>query len=111
MKKTLKWIEEDLSYVPKGTLIFWLRIFQFVSLRKKDLLIMITLCSPGETINAKSLFKLLEGYETHFLTGHLHSNSNVVFNGTIWAQYGSCAEFGGMLMYVWSGTPPRIWSV
>ena len=34
----------------------------------------------GETINAEAVHQLLDGYETHFLTGHLHSNSNIVFN-------------------------------
>ena len=34
----------------------------------------------GETINAEAVHQLLDGYETHFLTGHLHSNSNIIFN-------------------------------
>lgn len=79
-EKTLKWIEEDLSYVPKGTLIFLVTHIPIrITEKERPFNYDYTLLA-GETINAKSLFKLLEGYETHFLTGHLHSNSNVVFN-------------------------------
>lgn len=79
-ERTFKWLEEDLSYVPKGTLVFVAahiptRITEELRPFKYDYMIM-----GGETINAESLYRLLDGYDTHFLTGHLHTNSNVVFN-------------------------------
>ncbi len=76
---TMKWVEEDLKYVSKGTLLFFIthiptRLTEGIQpFRYNDDLI-------GETINAESLHKLLEEYETHFISGHQHYNRNVVFN-------------------------------
>lgn len=79
-EKTLQWLEQDLSYVPKGTLVFVAahiptRITEKARPFEYDYMML-----AGETTNADALYKLLDGYETHFLTGHLHTNANVIFN-------------------------------
>lgn len=77
---TFKWLEEDLSYVPKGTLVFFMtHIPTRITEQKRPFNYDYGMLA-GETINAESVHRLLDGYETHFLTGHLHSNSNIVFN-------------------------------
>lgn len=77
---TFKWLKEDLSYVPKGTLVFFMTHIPTRVTEKKRPFSYDYLMLAGETINAEAIHQLLDGYETHFLTGHLHSNSNIVFN-------------------------------
>lgn len=79
-ENTFKWLEQDLSYVPKGTVVFVAAHIPFRSTVKEQPFVYTYEYLGGETINAESLFKLLEGYESHFLTGHMHTNSNVIFN-------------------------------
>ena len=77
---TFKWLEEDLSYVPKGTLVFFITHIPTRITEQKRPFNYDYAMLAGETINAEAVHQLLDGYETHFLTGHLHSNSNIVFN-------------------------------
>lgn len=77
---TFKWLKEDLSYVPKGTLVFFMtHIPTRITEQKRPFNYDYDLLA-GETINAEAVHQLLENYETHFLTGHLHSNSNIIFS-------------------------------
>lgn len=77
---TFNWLKEDLSYVPKGTLVFLMtHIPTRITEQKRPFNYNYAMLA-GETINAEAIHQLLDAYETHFLTGHLHSNSNIIFN-------------------------------
>lgn len=77
---TLNWIRNDLSYVPKGSLLFIAehipsrltvesRPFEFSFGAMAD-----------QTVNAESLYRIIENYDTHILSGHMHYNLNIVHN-------------------------------
>ncbi|WP_242489623.1 hypothetical protein [Bacteroides thetaiotaomicron] len=36
-----------------------------------------------ETVNTAALYKLLEGYNAHIISGHTHFNTNVCFNDSL----------------------------
>lgn len=74
---TIDWLRGDLAFVPKGTLLF---IVQHIPLR------MTAEQKPFEytygyladqTTNASALLRLVEGYDTHILSGHMHFNLNI----------------------------------
>lgn len=74
----LKWLEKDLALVPKDNpLVIFLHIPSFSQ---------IVAHNPGRDINKESvinreaLYKILEGYEAHLVSGHVHWNENTVTN-------------------------------
>ncbi len=78
-EQTMKWLEEDLSYVPEGTLVFFMTHIPTRITEKERPFAYNYARLGGETINAESVLRLLDKYETHFLSGHLHSNANIRF--------------------------------
>jgi hypothetical protein len=74
----LAWLEKDLALVPKDNpLVVFLHIPSFSQ---------IVAHNPGRDINKESvinreaLYKILEGYESHLISGHVHWNENTVNN-------------------------------
>lgn len=72
----LKWLEKDLALVPKDkAVVIFLHIPSFSQ---------IVAHNPGRDINKESvinreaLYKILEGYEAHLISGHVHWNENTV---------------------------------
>lgn len=79
-EQTLKWMEADLSYVPQGTLLFVICHIPTRVTEKERPFGYDYMRLGGETTNAGALHRMLDKYETHFLSGHLHSNANIVFS-------------------------------
>ncbi len=77
---TMKWLEEDLSHVPEGTLVFFITHIPTRITEKARPFSYNYSRLGGEVTNAEAVYRLLDKYETHFLSGHLHSNQNIIFN-------------------------------
>ncbi|MGN6420553.1 MAG: calcineurin-like phosphoesterase C-terminal domain-containing protein, partial [Pseudobacter sp.] len=79
-EKTFRWLEKDLSFVPEGTLVFlMLHIPTRLQTTQQPFAYDYTTIAD-QTVNAAALHRLLEGYDTHILSGHMHYNLNVQFN-------------------------------
>lgn len=77
---TFRWLEQDLAYVPKGSPVFLAAHIPIrLSSNSKPFQYDYNILG-GETTNAEALLKLLDEYDTHLLTGHMHTNTNVIFN-------------------------------
>ena len=78
-ERTLAWLEQDLSYVPKDHVVFVMMHIPSSyepKLKWNDL-------DSNLTSNVRGLFDLLEGRQAHLITGHTHFNHNVVFNDSL----------------------------
>ncbi len=75
----LSWLEQDLSYVSKDKVIV---VFMHIPANLSKEIKWNTLNADG-TVNVRSLFDMLEGYNTHIMTGHTHFNLNVCFSENI----------------------------
>ena len=78
-ERTFKWLEKDLSYVPKDKLIFVVMHIPS-SLQKK---LRYNTLDQDETVNTAALYELLKGYDAHIISGHTHFNTNVCFNDSL----------------------------
>ncbi|MBQ8501944.1 MAG: calcineurin-like phosphoesterase C-terminal domain-containing protein [Bacteroides sp.] len=78
-ERTYRWLEQDLSFVPKGSPVFVVMHIPS-SLSKK--LVWNKLCAD-ETNNIAPLFEMLKGYNAHCISGHTHYNVNVCFNDSL----------------------------
>ena len=67
------------SYVPKDKLVFVVMHIPS-SLQKKP---RYNTLDQDETVNTAALYKLLEGYNAHIISGHTHFNVNVCFNDSL----------------------------
>lgn len=76
-EKTFAWLEQDLSHVEKGSLIF---LIMHIPARLKDKQSPFQYSYGGiadQTVNVGSLFEMLKPYNTHIITGHMHYNLNI----------------------------------
>ena len=64
-ERTFQWLEKDLSYVPKDKLVFVVMHIPS-SLQKK---LRYNTLDQDETVNTAALYKLLEGYNAHIISG------------------------------------------
>ena len=78
-ERTFRWLEQDLSYVPEDNVIFVMMHIPTSSTPKLKYNTLI----QDETVNARSLYKMLEGRNAHILSGHTHYNQNVVFSDSL----------------------------
>ena len=72
---TFAWMEEDLKFVPKGSLVF---VIMHIPSSLTPKLQWNTLLQD-ETSNASALYDMLKGYNAHIISGHTHFNLNVCF--------------------------------
>ncbi|NGM60796.1 serine/threonine protein phosphatase [Sphingobacterium sp. SGG-5] len=92
-EKTFKWLEKDLSYVPKDKLVFLLvHIPTQLQAERKPFVYDYTALA-GVTVNASALYQLLENYETHIISGHTHCNQNVVHHERLY-EHNTAAACG-----------------
>lgn len=76
-EKQLNWLEKDLSYVKKGnTIVVVMHIPS--SLDDADLKEFSYSNISKSLANKKALYKILEPFQAHIITGHMHVNSNVL---------------------------------
>lgn len=78
-ERTFAWLEKDLSYVSRDKLVFVVMHIPS-SLQKK---LRYNTLDQDETVNTAALYKLLEGYNAHIISGHTHFNTNVCFNDSL----------------------------
>lgn len=78
-ERTFSWMEKDLSYIPKGSLVFVVMHIPSSSTKK----LAYNKLLQDETSNAASLFEMLKKYDSHIITGHTHFNLNVSFNDSL----------------------------
>ncbi len=74
---TIDWLRGDLKYVPKGTLLV---VVQHIPVRMTDQQKPFEYTYgylADQTTNAAALLRIVEGYDAHFITGHMHLNLNV----------------------------------
>jgi len=105
-ERIFQWLTQDLSYIPKGSTVF-LAMHIPVSLNEKPQPFSYTAENMGQqTVNASSLFKILEPYNAHILTGHMHYNRNIVHSGSLY-EHNTAATCGTWWQgdYCLDGTP------
>lgn len=78
-ERTFAWMEQDLKYVPEGSLVF---VIVHIPTSLTPELKWNTLIQD-ETSNASGLYDLLKGYNAHIISGHTHFNWNVCFNDSL----------------------------
>lgn len=79
-EKTFSWLEQDLSYVEKESPVF---VLLHIPTRLKAERTPFTYTASetaSQTINAQSLYKLLEPYRANIISGHIHSSRNIYHN-------------------------------
>ena len=78
-ERTFRWLEQDLSYVPEGSLVFVAMHIPSNPTKK----IAFNTADMEYISNAAALFEVLKPYQTHLLSGHTHWNQNIVFNDNL----------------------------
>ncbi len=78
----LAWLEKDLSYVPEGTtVVVTMHIPTSVSEQDRK---SFNYQKAGSTMaNHRGLYKILEPYNAHIISGHTHTNHNVVIRDNL----------------------------
>lgn len=77
-EKMYRWLEQDLSHLPEGHTVF---VAMHIPARLSEKVQPFSYSNEhmgGQTINVSTLFKMLEPYHAHILTGHMHYNKNMV---------------------------------
>ncbi len=83
-EEMLRWLEQDLAHVDKGATVFVAmhipaRLTPHAAQFKYD-----AESIAHQTVNTASLFKMLEPYNAHILTGHMHYNKNMIHSPTLY---------------------------
>jgi hypothetical protein len=102
-EEQLRWLEQDLALVEKGkTVVVSLHIpaFTGASRRSKE-----TESLGGVVANRQELYRLLEPFKAHLMSGHTHFNEKVLEGGVIEHVHGTVcgAWWSGPICY--DGTP------
>lgn len=82
-ENTFKWLERDLSYVPKGNTVFVMLHIPTQLTTKQTPFAYNSSVMGRTTINASPLYRLLEDYNAHILSGHTHQSFNIEHNKTL----------------------------
>lgn len=105
-EQTYRWIEQDLSRVPEGSPVF-ISMHIPARLYEKEQPFKYDSQSIGQqTVNIAPLFKMLEPYNTHIFTGHMHYNRNMIHTPTLY-EHNTAAICGAWWQgeYCVDGTP------
>lgn len=73
------WLEQDLQYIPEGSLVFVLAHIPFRLTNEEKAFKYDARTVESQTTNCAHLFKMLDKYKVHYITGHMHTNSNMIF--------------------------------
>lgn len=79
-ERTFHWLEQDLAGVSKDKLVFVL--FHIPSSMTTDIANTTARRSPMS--NVRQFHAMFEGYNTHFISGHMHSNRNLEYNDSLY---------------------------
>lgn len=91
-ENTFRWLEQDLSFVPEGsTVVMFMHIPLGFAPVKPAFNYSSTHVSK-QTVNADHLIELMKPYNTHFITGHMHTTHNVEYSDRAYEHNtpGSC---------------------
>ncbi len=104
-EKQLSWLENDLSAVKEGSTIV-LTMHIPTALDEQDLNQFSYSAIAQATTNKMALYKILEPYNTHIITGHLHMNNNLEIASNIF-EHNISAVCGAWWQgdYAEDGTP------
>lgn len=105
-EQTYSWLEQDLSYVPKGAPVF---VAMHIPARLNEVQKPFGYDAENirqQTVNIEPLFKMLEPYNAHIFTGHEHYNRNIIHSPTLY-EHNTAAISGSFWQggYCWDGTP------
>lgn len=105
-EQTYRWIEQDLSHVPEGSPVF---ISMHIPARLDEQIQPFKYDSrsiANQTVNIAPLFKMLEPFNAHILTGHMHLNRNMIHTPTLY-EHNTAAICGAWWQgeYCVDGTP------
>lgn len=77
---TFDWLRQDLSYVPEGsTVVMFFHIPLAFETEPQPFRYDGSSVSK-QTVNARHLIEMMKPYNTHFITGHMHTTHNVEYN-------------------------------
>ena len=79
-EKTFSWLEQDLAFVPEGSLVFLIMHIPSRKKEKQEAFLYNYDHMGDQMINADALHRMLKPYNAHLITGHTHYNHNVVFS-------------------------------
>lgn len=105
-EQTFDWLEQDLSYVPEGsTVVMFMHIPLAAQAEVKSFKYESTHVSK-QTVNARHLIEMMKPYNTHFITGHMHTSRNVEYSDRAFEHNtpGSCGMWWDIDMCA-DGTP------
>lgn len=82
-EKTFAWLDKDLSYVPKGSLVFFIMHIPSRQTEKQEAFLYNYDMIGNQMVNAGALHQMLKPYKAHLITGHTHYNLNIVFDDNL----------------------------
>ena len=91
-EETFDWLRQDLSYVPEGsTVVMFMHIPLAFDSEPQPFRYDGTSISK-QTVNARHLIEMMKPYNTHFITGHMHTTHNTEFSDRAYEHNtpGSC---------------------
>ena len=105
-EQTYRWLEQDLSYIAEGSLIF---VAMHIPARLTEEVKPFGYNQESirqQTVNIDPLFKMLEPYNAHIFTGHEHYNKNIIHSPSLY-EHNTAAISGSFWQgdYCWDGTP------
>lgn len=105
-EQTYSWLEQDLSYVPEGSLVFLAMHIPGRLTEEKKPFGYNQISIRQQTVNVDPLFKMLEPYNAHIFTGHEHYNKNIIHSSSLY-EHNTAAISGSFWQgdYCWDGTP------
>lgn len=79
-ENTFDWLRQDLSYIPEGsTVVMFMHIPLAFSPEQQPFAYNSSSLSK-QTVNARHLIEMMKPYNTHFITGHMHTTHNVEYS-------------------------------
>ncbi len=105
-EKLFKWLEQDLSNVPDGSTVFISMHIPARLTEEQQPFVYDGESINSQTINASALFKMLEPFNAHILTGHMHYNKNIIYRDNLY-EHNTAAVCGTWWQgdYCLDGTP------
>ncbi len=77
-ERTFKWLEQDLAGVSKDKIVFV--FFHIPSSMTTD----IASARRSPMSNVRQFHAMFEGYNTHFISGHMHTNRNLEYSDSLY---------------------------
>ncbi len=105
-EQTFDWLRQDLSYVPEGSTVVMFMHIPLSTTAEAQPFRYDSSSISKQTVNARHLLELMKPYNTHFITGHMHTSRNVEFSDNAYEHNtpGSCGMWWDIDMCA-DGTP------